>query len=75
MRPHTTQPVVGTGGQSSMGFGLAPGVPEPSSLAVLMLPAFPRDPEPSCVLSAPETAYAPDGCGIRPSCMSSETWS
>jgi hypothetical protein len=21
------------------------------------------------------TAYAPDGCGIRPSCMSSETWS
>jgi hypothetical protein len=37
---HATQPVVGTGGQSSMGFGLAPGVPEPSSFAVLMLPAF-----------------------------------
>jgi hypothetical protein len=25
--------------------------------------------------SAPGTAYALDGCGIRPSCLSSETWS
>ena len=40
-----------------------------------LLSAFSRDPEMCCLLSAPETAYAPDGCGIRPSCMSSETWS
>jgi hypothetical protein len=35
---HGTQPVVGTGGTSSMSFGLAPGVPEPASLALLTLP-------------------------------------
>jgi hypothetical protein len=25
--------------------------------------------------SAGETAYAPDGCGIMPNCVSRETWS
>src|SRR6266498_2993731 len=31
--------------------------------------------EPCRSLSTRETAYAPDGCGIRPNCASSETWS
>src|SRR6266516_3619622 len=33
------------------------------------------DPERCRFRSAREAAYAPDGCGIRPNCVNSETWS
>jgi hypothetical protein len=46
----------------------------PRRLGLLATPAPSCDPEPSR-RSTGATAYAPDGCGIMPNWVSSETWS